>query len=74
MKLGDISSLGAKLYPSKGTKHKFFNLAPDICLFYGRDRNDPVEDVSSRKYNNLTDCYENELQDHNYLYDVENES
>lgn len=38
--LGDLSSLQARLEPSKDSKHRFDNVEKGVCVFYGRDRGD----------------------------------
>jgi hypothetical protein len=38
--LGDVSSLGAELEPSKDSGHSFKTPEKGVCVFYGRDRGD----------------------------------
>ena len=41
LKLGSISSLGAKLEPEAGAEHTIFNRQQDVTYAYHRDRKDP---------------------------------
>ena len=54
MKLGDISSLDKKLYPT--SSHSFENPEPDVTVAYGRDRGD--DQVSSVMHSSLEELKE----------------
>ena len=43
--LGDLSSLGANLYPDPSRRHTFDNPQKDVCVFYGRDRGETGQEA-----------------------------
>lgn len=43
LQYGDMSTLGKYITPSKYSSHTFENPEPDVCVFYHRDRGEPME-------------------------------
>jgi hypothetical protein len=71
IRLGDLSSLGIRCEPTKGTEHTFAFPEKDTCLYYGRDRGEP--DTSFRKFEDMIWFRLNgQWEEYNYLY-VESE-
>lgn len=63
---GDISYLGSKLNPSYRSKHTMEKPQKDVCLFYHRDRKEPIcrmhitmSPPENQEYNYLFDSYVN---------------
>ena len=59
---GDISSLGKLISPPEGVPHSFNNPAPDVTVFYQRDRNDGGSRVRI-KNKPVRDCYSYTFED-----------
>jgi len=53
MLLGDLSSLREKLYPDDSKPHTFQNQQEDVCVAYGRERNE--SDVGSKIFKDIGD-------------------
>jgi hypothetical protein len=51
MNLGDLSSLNEKLYPDDSKPHTFQNAQDDVCVAYGRERNE--SDVDCKTFINI---------------------
>jgi len=73
MALGDLSVLGAKLYPDVSKPHTFeFQFQqPDVCVAYGRDRGE--DNTQSTLFDNITE-YERNMDcnddiEYQYLFD-----
>lgn len=52
MALGDLSTLGEKLYPNVYKPHTFNNKQDDVCVSYRRDR-DETEEVNCKIFENI---------------------
>jgi len=69
LELGDLSSLNEKITASSDATHTFDDPQEDVCVFYGRDRN---EKNSEAKTTTLEEFYSNKIaEEFNYLYDPE---
>jgi hypothetical protein len=69
MALGDLSVLGAKLYPDVSKPHTFEFQQPDVCVAYGRDRGE--DNTQSTLFDNITE-YELNMDcdiEYQYLFD-----
>ena len=53
MLLGDLSSLNEKLYPDDSKPHTFQNQQEDVCVAYGRERNE--SDVDCKIFKDIGD-------------------
>jgi hypothetical protein len=53
MLLGDLSSLREKLYPDDSKPHTFQNQQEDVCVAYGRERNE--SDVDCKTFKDIGD-------------------
>ena len=53
MNLGDLSSLNEKLYPDDSKPHTFQNQQEDVCVAYGRERNE--SDVGCKIFKDISD-------------------
>jgi hypothetical protein len=53
MLLGDLSSLREKLYPDDSKPHTFQNQQEDVCVAYGRERNE--SDVDCKIFKDIGD-------------------
>ena len=53
MLLGDLSSLREKLYPNDSKPHTFQNQQEDVCVAYGRERNE--SDVDCKIFKDISD-------------------
>jgi hypothetical protein len=53
MNLGDLSSLREKLYPNDSKPHTFQNQQDDVCVAYGRERNE--SDVDCKTFKDISD-------------------
>jgi len=53
MNLGDLSSLNEKLYPDDSKPHTFQNQQEDVCVAYGRERNE--SDVDCKIFKDISD-------------------
>jgi hypothetical protein len=53
MLLGDLSSLNEKLYPDDNKPHTFQNQQEDVCVAYGRERNE--SDVDCKIFKDIGD-------------------
>lgn len=54
--LGDLSSLQAKLEPSKDSGHSFDSPESGVCVFYGRDRGETG--IEFKTFDNITELIE----------------
>ncbi len=54
--LGDLSSLRAKLEPTKDSGHSFNKPETDVCVFYGRDRGETG--VGFQTFDNVAEVME----------------
>ena len=72
LKLGSISSLGAKLEPEAGAEHTFFNRQQDVTYAYHRDRKEP--ETSATVYPSVKSYSENARKDFwaDFLYLFDN--
>lgn len=69
--LGDLSSLGKNISAPEDVEHSFDKPVDDVCVFYGRDRNEVNQEWltfnSAEKY---VDCYTKQGAEYLYLLDV----
>lgn len=63
---GDLSQLNINLSPENGQLHNFNNRQPNVCVFYGRDRDET--DVSAKIYENIEQENIHEHLDSFYSY------
>ena len=47
---GDMSSLGENIYPNKDAEHSFNNPQENVCVFYGRDREEDWKHICPKYY------------------------
>ena len=63
---GDMSILGSKINPNPDYPHEFVDAQNDVCVFYNRDRGEPINAMA---YNSIVEFYKNgDEEDYNYLF------
>jgi len=66
--LGDISSLGKNINPSKDSNHSFYTPEKDVTVFYHRDRKENLDHNKARKISDLK-YYPDDIVDYVYLFE-----
>ena len=62
--LGDLSYLRKKINPSENSGHNFDNPEKDVCVAYGRDRNEKCTEARLKRNIQATD-----KEQYNYLFE-----
>lgn len=55
MALGNLSSLGERLYPDRYEEHDFEHRQDGVCVFYGRDRGEKEQQATEVKLTDIDD-------------------
>ena len=67
--LGNLSSLEHCLVPAQNLNHTFDHPEPNVCVAYGRDRNEPGQQAS--KLATLAEALRTSEQEYNYVFTQE---